>query len=166
MVAVLAAILGFTTASASATVGAETRVGALNVAGEVLVGPPEHVAAGQRLGDSAAEPDIAVATGVAAKTETSLVKYEEWPANNGFFGGFEKDSMLQPGTRIDRYGSNRGSFVSPEGTPFKNRGLPSSRAGDPYSSFTVQKPITVRGGIAAPWMDSPGGGPPMMRGGS
>ncbi|MGH3471945.1 MAG: glycohydrolase toxin TNT-related protein [Nocardioidaceae bacterium] len=37
---------------------------------------------------------------------------------------------------------------------FKNRGLPSSRAGDPYSSFTVRKPITVRGGLAAPWMDS------------
>ncbi|WP_369344762.1 TNT domain-containing protein [Demequina maris] len=66
--------------------------------------------------------------------------------------------MLQPGTRLDRYGSNRGSFVSPAGTPFENRGLLSSRASDPYSLFTVQKPITVRGGIAAPWMDSPGGG--------
>ena len=94
----------------------------------------------------------------AAKTETSLVRYKEWPDNDGFFAGFEKDTVLQPGTRIDRYGSNRGSFVSPEGTPFRNRGLPSSRAGDPYSSFTVKKPITVRGGIAAPWTDSPGGG--------
>lgn len=99
-----------------------------------------------------------IAESGAAKSETSLVRYKEWPDNDGFFAGFEKDTVLQPGTRIDRYGSNRGSFVSPEGTPFKNRGLPSSRAGDPYSSFTVKKPITVRGGIAAPWMDSPGGG--------
>lgn len=72
MVAALAAIVLGTTASASATVGAETRVGAFNVAGEVLVEPPEHKAAGQRLGNNAAGPEIVVATGVAAKTEASL----------------------------------------------------------------------------------------------
>ena len=115
-------------------------------------------AAGEPVGSAGSGSSTIQRPDVAAKTETSLVKYDEWPANDGFFAGFEKDSVLQPGTRIDRYGSNRGSFASPEGTPFKNRGLPSSRAGDPYSSFTVQKPITVRGGIAAPWMDSPGGG--------
>lgn len=68
LVAALAAILLGTTASASATVGAETRVGALNVAAEVPVGPPEHIAAGQRLGNNVAGPGIVVATGVAANT--------------------------------------------------------------------------------------------------
>lgn len=95
---------------------------------------------------------------IAAKTGSSLVKYEQWPANDGFLGGFEKDTTLQPGTRIDRYGSNRGTYASPEGTPFNERGLPGSRSGDPYSAFTVKQPLTVRGGIAAPWKDSIGGG--------
>ncbi|MEZ5192622.1 MAG: Hint domain-containing protein [Nocardioides sp.] len=72
LIAALAAILLGTTASASAAVGAETRVGAFNVAGEVPVEPPEHIAAGQRLGNDAARPVFVVATGVAAKTEASL----------------------------------------------------------------------------------------------
>lgn len=42
--------------------------------------------------------------------------------------------------------------------PLASHNSGGSRASDPYSSFTVRKPITVRGGIAAPWMDSPSGG--------
>ncbi|MEZ5094658.1 MAG: hypothetical protein R2731_00065 [Nocardioides sp.] len=74
LIAALAAILLGTTASASAAVGAETRVGAFNVAGEVPVEPPEHIAAGQRLGNDAARPVFVVATGVAAKNEHSLLQ--------------------------------------------------------------------------------------------
>lgn len=55
-----------TTTTTTAAATAETRVGAFNVDGEVLVGPPEHIPAGQRLGNKAAAPDIVVATGVAA----------------------------------------------------------------------------------------------------
>ena len=73
LIAALAAILGFTTASASATGIAETRVGAISFVGEVPVGPPEHITAGQRLGNSVAEPGIVVATGVAAKSETAVI---------------------------------------------------------------------------------------------
>ena len=66
----LAAILGLTTTTATA--GAETRVGAFNVAGEVLVGPSEHVIAGQRLGNNAARPEIVVTIGVGRKHRTGL----------------------------------------------------------------------------------------------
>lgn len=66
LVAALAAILSGTTASASAAVGAETRVGAISFVGEVPVGPPQHITAGQRLGNSIAGADFVVATGVAA----------------------------------------------------------------------------------------------------
>ncbi|MEZ5194235.1 MAG: hypothetical protein R2734_18325, partial [Nocardioides sp.] len=65
LIAALAAILLGTTASASAAVGAETRVGAFNVAGEVLVGPPQHVSAGQGRDAAENQPQIVVATGVA-----------------------------------------------------------------------------------------------------
>ena len=47
-----------------------------------------------------------------------------WPPNRGRFGPVET-TELQPGTLVDRYGSTRGTFVAPEGTPFVNRALPS-----------------------------------------
>ena len=68
LIAALAAILLGTTASASAAGVGQTRVGAFNVVGEVLVGPPEHITAGQRLGEAAPQADFVVATGVAAKS--------------------------------------------------------------------------------------------------
>ena len=67
MVAALAAILVGYLTSASAAGVAETRVGASAVVVEPLVGPPERIAAGQRLGNEPAGVVDAVATGVAAK---------------------------------------------------------------------------------------------------
>lgn len=66
MVAALTAILGLTTSSASGAGVAENRVGAISHTVEPLVGPPQHVSAGQ--GRDAAEIShrIVVATGVAA----------------------------------------------------------------------------------------------------
>lgn len=65
LVTVLATILSAATASAATTGAAETRVRASSVVVEVPVGPPEHIAAGQRLGEAAPGVD-AVVTGVAA----------------------------------------------------------------------------------------------------
>ena len=72
LIAALAAILLGTTASASAAGVGQTRVGAFNVVGEVLVGPPEHITAGQRLGEAAPQADFVVATGVAAKNAPTV----------------------------------------------------------------------------------------------
>lgn len=66
LVAILATILSSASASAATTAGAETRVRAINVAGEVLVEPPQHITAGQRLGNDVPQAEIVVATGVAA----------------------------------------------------------------------------------------------------
>jgi len=46
-----------------------------------------------------------------------------WPPNRGF-AGTPARVVLQPGTRISRYGAEDGTFVSPEDTPFEWRGLP------------------------------------------
>ena len=73
LVAALAAILLGATASATAAVGAETRVGALNIAGEVLIEPPEHVSAGQHPGRGLDRRQTVVATGVAAKSADNLL---------------------------------------------------------------------------------------------
>lgn len=68
LVAVVAIVGLAGSASADERGVSQTRVGASNLAVGVLVEPPEHIAAGQRLGNDVAEPETAVATGVAAKT--------------------------------------------------------------------------------------------------
>ena len=74
IVAVLA-IIGLAATSSAATDGtAETRVRASSVVAEPLVGPPERIAAGQRLGEEPVRVVTVVATGVAAKTGMAGVR--------------------------------------------------------------------------------------------
>ena len=59
IVAVLAIVgLAATACATTTTATAETRVGAFNVDGEVVVGPPEHIPAGQRLGNNGSPAPI------------------------------------------------------------------------------------------------------------
>ena len=81
----------------------------------------------------------------------------DWPPNNGFAGTPEVVN-LQPGARIDRYGSNDGGFLSPAGTPFEQRALPNSSANSQFQTFEVVRPLPVNSGQAAPWFGQPGGG--------
>ena len=80
-----------------------------------------------------------------------------WPENNGF-AHTPIDEVLQPGTRIDRYGSDFGSFVSPEGTPYEMRAVAPGTDQRPYSIFEVVEPINIKSGSIAPWFSEPGGG--------
>ncbi len=81
----------------------------------------------------------------------------KWPSNYGF-DGEPSTKTLQPGTVIDRYGSETGKFVTPEGTPYANRALPPGSETKPYNAYEVVKPIEVQSGKIAPWFDQPGGG--------
>ena len=78
------------------------------------------------------------------------VIYFEW--------GRSVDEVLQPGTRIDRYESDFGSFTSPEGIPYEMRAVAPGTKLKPYSVFEVVEPINVKAGKIAPWFDEPGGG--------
>lgn len=80
-----------------------------------------------------------------------------WPANDGFKGQAAK-LTLQPGTRIDRYGSEYGTFVCPEGVPYEMRSLAPGSETKPYNVYEVRKPVEVLAGEIAPWFDQPGGG--------
>ena len=80
-----------------------------------------------------------------------------WPENNGF-ADIPMDEVLQPGARIDRYGSDYGSFTSPEGTPYEMRVVAPGTDQRPYSVFEVVEPINVKSGSIASWFDEPGGG--------
>ena len=59
------------------------------------------------------------------------------------------DKVLQPGARIDRYGSDYGSFTSPEGTPYEMRAVAPGTDQRPYSVFEVVEPINVKSGSIA-----------------
>lgn len=80
-----------------------------------------------------------------------------WPINNGFAGEPTRE-ILYPGIRIDRYGSDYGSFAAPENTGYEKRSLPPGTENSQYSVFEVTKPIDVDAGQTAPWFDEPGGG--------
>ncbi|MBU6410520.1 MAG: glycohydrolase toxin TNT-related protein, partial [Verrucomicrobia bacterium] len=78
----------------------------------------------------------------------SKLTSRQWPPNYGFLN--QGRATLIPGTMVDRFGSDVGSFVSPVGTPFWQRSLPASFASKPYSVFQVMRPIEVRAGTVAP----------------
>ncbi|TPE68209.1 T7SS effector LXG polymorphic toxin [Halalkalibacterium halodurans] len=80
-----------------------------------------------------------------------------WPINDGF-EGVAKDATLRPGTRIDRYGFESGTFVSPEGISYEMRSLAPGTKSKPYHVYEVLKPIEGFEGKIAPWFDEVGGG--------
>ena len=80
-----------------------------------------------------------------------------YPPNDGFDGKPEKMS-LEPGTLIDRYGSESGKYASPYGTPFEERSLPLGADAKSYNVYEVIEPVDVLGGKTSPWFYQPGGG--------
>jgi len=78
-----------------------------------------------------------------------------WPPNRGFLGTPET-TTLQPGTLVDRFGYDGGTFVSPKGTPYIQRSLAPGTQYKPYNVYEVVKPFDVQTGQVAPAFDMPG----------
>ncbi|KAI9795395.1 MAG: hypothetical protein M1833_007183 [Piccolia ochrophora] len=104
---------------------------------------------------------------------------EKWTRSDGTYlypphDGFELNTAGQPvlgnitlkvGAKLDRFGSEYGSYVSAADAPFAQRALPpSSLATNPnspdfpygYHVYSVIKPFDVLGGPIAPWFGQPG----------
>ncbi len=81
-----------------------------------------------------------------------------YPVSDGYLGGGGVNTQLRPGTRIDRYGSEYGTYVSPQGTPFPQRALPADAQSRQLNTYEVVRPLDVRGGIIAPAYGQVGGG--------
>ena len=96
-------------------------------------------------------------------TETNSKYYNQntgetiWPPNDGAAGEVTT-TVLPEGTRIDRYGSDFGTYTSPEGTPYEMRSVAPGTGQKPYSVFEVQSPLEVQSSEVAPWFVQPGGG--------
>ncbi|ANN19335.1 hypothetical protein SD37_29450 [Amycolatopsis orientalis] len=71
---------------------------------------------------------------------------------------------LTPGKRIDRYGSEYGSFLAPKGSPYASRATPpqsldsAPAASCNYHAYRVAKSFAVQSGPIAAWFAQPGGG--------
>ncbi len=93
-----------------------------------------------------------------AKSETGTSLYSYYPPNDGFLGPVVEET-LPVGTRIDRYGTETGAFVAPEGTPVWMRSLvPGTVESKPYNVYEVAKPVKVLSGKSTPWFHQGGGG--------
>ena len=90
-----------------------------------------------------------------------------YPPDNGYLLNragqpIETTQTLHPGTDIDRFGSEYGGFLAPEGLPYAARSIPpSSLDSTPpgscnYHDYRVLKPFTVDAGPIAPWFGQPG----------
>jgi hypothetical protein len=65
---------------------------------------------------------------------------------------------LQQGYQFDRYGLNKGSYVSPVWTPYEMRSLAPGTELKPYKTFEVVKSVRGEGSNISPWFGQPGGG--------
>ena len=91
--------------------------------------------------------------------ESALGRVDGSIHKDGFLDGKYKESVILPGTRINRIGSNpTGRYFSPEGATFGEKALPPFMKLQPNSDYIVLKEIPTKVGLVAPWFDEPGMG--------
>ena len=78
-----------------------------------------------------------------------------FPTGDGFLGT-PRDTILRPGTLVDRYGENTGRFLAPAGTSFGQRSLPQEQINARFQTFEVLQPLPVQAGVAVPWFGQQG----------
>lgn len=81
-----------------------------------------------------------------------------YPPNNGAVGT-SRTITLKTGTIIGRYGRPNGGYVSPKGTPYRERALLRDTSPERYHLFEVIKDIeNFKEAEVAAWFGQPGGG--------
>lgn len=102
---------------------------------------------------------LAIALFMLAPSHHSTTSKIIWPPNDGFSTKPPpQQTTLRPGTLIDRYGSAKGKYAAPRGTPFALRSLPCQDQYEIDRTYEVRKPFQVEAGKTAPWFGEPGGG--------
>jgi hypothetical protein len=72
--------------------------------------------------------------------------------------------VLSPDSRLDRFGSEFGAFLAPEGAAYAARSIPpqslvsNPAAGCNFHEYEVRRAFAVDTGPIAPWFAQPGGG--------
>lgn len=89
---------------------------------------------------------------------------KRWPGQygdpniDGFLNGLYEDVMLKPGSKIDRYGGNNGTFFAEEGITIPQRAMAADSDFSTYNIYEIKREIPMRQGEIAPWFDEVGGG--------
>lgn len=82
-----------------------------------------------------------------------------YPPNNGGIGKPEPFTLkAKKRIRVDRFGDNSGSYVSPLDTPPSQRAMSKHTNADEYHVFEVIKDIEVEKSVVAPWFGEVGKG--------
>ncbi|PYH62996.1 TNT domain-containing protein [Aspergillus niger CBS 101883] len=84
--------------------------------------------------------------------------------NNGF-NGCPQTVTLPVGTLVDRFGTENGSYLAPEGTPYAERSIGPGSLNKynkstefNYWKYIVRQPFQAQAGSILPWASQPGGG--------
>jgi RHS repeat-associated protein len=101
----------------------------------------------------------AAAASTARSTSTALVPFDPPP---GGALGIPKNAILPVGKLLDRYGGERGYYLSDIGTPIENRALSPLKADMSYNSYRVIKPLEVQQSLVMPWYGKTGLAPQYM----
>jgi hypothetical protein len=92
-----------------------------------------------------------------------------FPPDNGYVIGSNGQPevsavVLSPDNRLDRFGSEFGAFLAPEGLAYAARSIPpqslvsNPAAGCNFHEYEVERAFEVDTGPIAPWFAQPGGG--------
>lgn len=85
-----------------------------------------------------------------------------YPPNDGFELGSEYNTQANKGDQLIHYGDNeRSRYLTTPGTKPEQLSLPPSNNLQ-LNKYNVEYPFNLRGGIAAPWFNQPGGGTQYM----
>ena len=135
-------------------------VSALGTGIAVAQEPPSTGATSIQIEPTISDPGIVIAaseSGLIGEARAGTASPTYWPPNHGF-QGTPITEELSVGMRIDRYGYEGGTFLSPEGTPDSMRSLAPGTTAKPYNVYEVTRPIEVQSGKAAPWFGQIGQG--------
>ncbi|MGJ7580840.1 hemagglutinin repeat-containing protein [Variovorax sp. RHLX14] len=84
--------------------------------------------------------------------------WQKQAPNDGAVPGTTQNTTINEGKIVDRYGSRRGEYMSPVGTPLGQRSLPPGKAADVYEQYIAQKSFAVTSEEIAPAFGQVGGG--------
>jgi Tuberculosis necrotizing toxin len=164
------------TAATATVTASSTQCSTADYAGDPRLGPAQLPTAGlvglqltryDRFAGLAPRQFLSIYWDPAANNGQGSWRY---PPANGFLLGpngqpIEQILPLRPGQRIDRYGSEFGSFLAPAGTPYSYRSIPPQSldnqavpAACNYHLYRVIREFRVNGGPIAPAFGQPGKG--------
>ncbi len=80
---------------------------------------------------------------------TTRLPASYYPPNGGALGNWTT-TTLRAGQIIDRFGSPKGNYFSPQGTPLQARALPPGTDLSQYTRYRVEIPFQVQQSTVAP----------------